>query len=340
MIDVGIYELGFREKAASTVEKLSGNVEKNFKIVEAGDKHHGNRILIFKDNESKGYVVKPRQGVGERIFANLEEYVFNKIGIDLITNRPILDSEGLSVFSYINEEIIHDDNKSHYFFLYGIKGALLFCLLATDIGHENVIATNSSGPVIIDAETIFSPYKLQLNLKKANFDLNFDYCTLARTGFFSSNYIFSPIFSASQIHYLNSSEVGELRAMAERFPICDQFLDDIFDGFMLGVDMMQKSMQFVEEMLLMNDISALRIIIRPTRTYIQNMNTPLDLDFTAEELHQMANGDIPYFTYKSINCHQDKHEILKTIRQMILFCQKNKSFIKRQIYEAGFVNYA
>jgi lantibiotic modifying enzyme len=324
------------ETASFTVGELSGKGVENFKISEVGDRHHGKKVLLFLDEESKGYVVKPRQGVGEQILADIEEYVLGEIGIKVTTNKPLLNSAQFSIYDYIKEEKINNNNLDTFFFLYGIKGAILFCLLATDIGNENVVVTNASGPVIIDAETILSPYKLELNLKKAKYDLNFDYCTLARTGFFPSNYIFSPLVSSKQIDCIKNSGAEGLTAVFEKYPVCDSYLENIFHGFRVGADVLQKSMRIIDDVLSMHEISELRVIIRPTRIYINNLLSPSDIDFNQEELNQMSKGDIPYFTYKSIGCSLNKIEILNAIGGMIRFCRKNKSFIERQIYEAGY----
>lgn len=333
--------VAFKENIISLLKSI-GELESNInEYIELGDRHNGNCVVHLKCSSGNNYIAKPRSSFGEYIFSEIEDKVFSLLNINYKTNKVIAKNETASLFNFIENLTIDDANKAEYFYVYGIRGALLFLLLASDISYENVIC-HTNCPIIIDAETLFSPNYIDFSNNVPNYNLRLDYCVLARTGFFSSNYLFSPIVNSRQLNLLSSVEnQKELKLELSKFPICDLHTESIYIGWLDGVNAFIEIMNngFIERLINndSNQLMSLRIILRPTYEYIRYLKNgiaPIN-EFSPQEKLQLQNGDIPYFTHESLRLKTSPELILNGVRGMVNFAKNNSTFIKKQIHSQG-----
>lgn len=326
----------FIEKATGLVSTFHYGGKSRSEYVELGDRHNGKNVLHLKYVDHVGYIAKPRSSFGENLLAEVESKVFSALGLDLQINHVIAKIDTVSLFNFIATSELHLVDIERYFYTTGVRGALLFCLLATDISYENVICTKD-GPVVIDAETLFTPYSYDLHANMPSYDLCIDYCSLARTGFFTSNYLFSPIVNQRQLSKLADSNVSSLHQEISLFPICNKQTNSIARGFRDSLRIFRELLdkKFIDEMLISDKsgLCSLRIVLRPTYQYLAYLNggAGYDIEFSLMELEQLKNGDIPYFTHESLDSKICPKKVMDCVRKMTEFAERNPSIIYQQI---------
>lgn len=326
----------FIEKATGLVSTFHYDGKSGPEYVELGDRHNGKNVLHLKYADHVGYISKPRSSFGENLLAEVESKVFSALGLDLQINHVIAKIDAVSLFNFIATSELHLVDIERYFYSTGVRGALLFCLLATDISYENVICTKD-GPVIIDAETLFTPYSYDLNVNMPSYDLCIDYCSLARTGFFTSNYLFSPIVNQRQLSKLAGSNATSLYQAISLFPLCNNQTNFIARGFRDSLRIFRKLLddKFIDEMLTSDALGlrSLRVVLRPTYQYIAYLNGSAgdESQFSLMELEQLKYGDIPYFTHESLDSKICPKMVMECVRKMTEFAEMNPSIIYQQI---------
>lgn len=216
----------------------------------------------------------------------------------------------------------------------GAQLAVLFCLGATDISYENVVPTRSA-PVVVDAETLFSPERIDLVKRSVSWPFTLFCNSVQRTGLMPSNYIFSPVYTRDQlasIKLVSPSIYWGLR----RHPVATQRSGCwIAMRFLEAIDVLQAQAERIATAIRNQQerIASLRLILRPTHAYLQCLKTGYTSEaFIQEELSQISRGVVPYFTYESLGISFSVDDAVRVFRRNLRFCVENSSYLERSIY--------
>lgn len=326
MLDLGNY-------ATTKLRGISSGIGYLCETTQLGDAHIAGSVTKLTYSSGISVIAKPRSGIGEAIFYDIAKFILSSLEHACAYPTILVNEKNFSLFSFVQSSSKHDIDKSKYFYSAGVQTAILFCLGASDISYENVIPTKNF-PVVIDAETLFSPDHIDIESRKASWPFSISYYSISRVGMLPSNYIFSPIFTERQLSLLKEKD-SRLYDELGKFPSVDSdFARHIIRGYFDAIRMLHYQIDHVLKIIHANSqrLSELRLILRPTQEYIAHLTstTPIENLFSLESNH-LKHNVVPYFTYANLSIPFNVADAVTLVNSSITFCMRNNEYIKGAI---------